>query len=271
MNKTINTAVFLLMMYPAFAQTGIGSMVKAEKDFAAFSVAHSTKEAFLQYIDSNSIMFDNGIPVKAIEFWNKREKNSGVLNWYPQFAEISASGDFGYTTGPWTYNNKGNDTVIARGQYATVWKLNEKGEWKFLVDLGIDNVQVNNGPERIITVQKERELYTGNLHPLRAAENDFNNTYTKNRSKSYMKWLSAESILLRNGALPASAAGERKVLIDSTPPNLAFATKGMGVSSAQDMGYTYGSVNVKGKPENYFRIWRREKTGWKIAVDLFRY
>ena len=75
-------------------------MIQAEKDFAAYSVAHSTKEAFLEYIDSSSMMFDNGEPVKAIEFWNKREKKPGVLNWRPQYAEISASGDFGYTTGP---------------------------------------------------------------------------------------------------------------------------------------------------------------------------
>jgi hypothetical protein len=62
-----------------------------------------------------------------------------VLNWHPQFAEISASEDFGYTTGPWTYQNSLADTVIARGQYSTVWHLDKNGHWKFLVDFGIDN------------------------------------------------------------------------------------------------------------------------------------
>jgi hypothetical protein len=45
----------------------------------------------------------------------------------------------------------------------------------------------------------------------------------------------------------------------------------MGVSSAQDMGYTYGTATINDKTENYLRVWRREKTGWKIAVEVLRY
>jgi hypothetical protein len=46
---------------------------------------------------------------------------------------------------------------------------------------------------------------------------------------------------------------------------------GWDVSSLPDMGYTYGTTVSNGKSENYLRIWRREKTGWKIAVEVLRY
>src|SRR5262245_11383803 len=68
------------------AQKGIDGLIQAEKDFAAFSVNNSTKEAFLKFLDSNGIVFDNGKPVNGIEIWNKRDSRPGVLNWWPQNA-----------------------------------------------------------------------------------------------------------------------------------------------------------------------------------------
>src|SRR6476619_6274717 len=83
------------------AQKNIDGLIAAEKNFAALSVAQGTKTAFLHFLDSNGIVFDKGNPVNGIQVWTSRENRGGVLNWHPQFAEISLSGDFGYTTGPW--------------------------------------------------------------------------------------------------------------------------------------------------------------------------
>ncbi len=238
-------------------------MIQAEKDFAAYSVAHSTMEAFQRVIDSNSIMFDNGKPISAIEFWNKREKKPGVLNWRPQYAEISASDDFGYTTGPWTFQQAANDSIIARGQYSTVWRLDKNGHWKFLVDFGIDNTQPGSTEERIIDTPKESE--DTNLIPhiafLVTADNNFNMLLEKDRSNAYKTYLSGESILTRNGFLPAANSSERQRLVDSTPSGISCTMNGSGVSSVKDMGYTYGTAIINGKTENYMRIWRKEKAG----------
>ena len=237
--------IIVLLFFSAFAnaQKGIDNLIQAEKNFAAYSVAHSTKEAFQQFIDSNSIMFDNGKPVSAIEFWNKREKRPGVLNWRPQYAEISASGDFGYTTGPWTFQNSVNDSIIARGQYTTVWHLNKNGEWKFLVDLGINNTQPNDGELRIIDKAKQPEDMKIITHvaQLVLAENHFNDQLEKSKSKAYNQFLSAESILTRHGFLPAASATERKVLIDSTLSTIKYKMNGWSVSPVPDMGYTYSA------------------------------
>lgn len=272
MNKTINTVILLFLGQSMIAQKGIDNLIQAEKDFAAYSVAHSTKEAFQKFIDSNSIMFDDGKPITAIEFWNKREKKPGVLNWHPQFAEISASDDFGYTTGPWTFQNSINDSVIARGQYTTVWHLDKNGQWKFLVDFGIDNTQPGSTEERILDTPKQpqgTEIIPRT--PLVAAEKDFNRLFEKKKSKAYKEWLSGESMLTRNGFLPAAISSERQLLIDSTPAGIKYTMNGWGVSPVPDMGYTYGTAIRNNKIENYLRIWRREKTGWKIAVEVLRY
>jgi hypothetical protein len=90
-------------------------------------------------------------------------------------------------------------------------------------------------------------------------ENDFNRLFEKKKSKAYKEWLSGESILTRNGFLPATTSAERKVIIDSTPSTIKFTMNGWGVSTIPDMGYTYGTAIINEKTHNYMRIWRREK------------
>ena len=274
MNKILTTAFLFLFVQTTNAQKGIDNLIQAEKNFAAYSVAHSTKEAFQQFIDSSSMMFDNGKPVRAIEFWEKREKNAGVLNWWPQYAEISASDDFGYTTGPWTFQQTKSDTIVARGQYTTVWHINENGEWKFLVDLGVNNTPANTIEDvRIIDTPKQEENTKAIPHisPLVSAENSFNQLFENNKSKTYKTWLSGESVLNRNGSLPAVTSAERRNIIDSTPVVIKYTMNGWDISPVPDMGHTYGTTVMNGKTENYLRIWRREKSGWKIAVEVLRY
>lgn len=272
--KTALLVSFILFMQSVFAQKGIDALVNAEKSFAAFSVAHSTKEAFLQYIDSNSLMFDKGKPVKAQAFWKQREKRPGILNWHPQYAEISASGDFGYTTGPWTFQASATDSVAARGQYSTVWYRNNDGEWKFLIDLGVDNTPVNPSTEAIkidFPKQSENIAATARVFPMVAAENAYIKELAKDKYKACQKYLSAQSILTRSGYAPAVSPVAQKTIIDSTSSAIKYTLEGWDISPVPDMGYVYGTTTLKGKTEGYFRVWRREKTGWKIALEVVRY
>src|SRR6266496_2017264 len=137
--KQLVSLFYLFIAVNSFSQKNFDGLIKAEKSFAAYSVAYRTKDAFLKFADSTGIIFDPATesPVNAIEIWNKREKRPGKLDWQPEYAEIAASNDFGYTTGPYTFTM--NDTVTARGEYVTVWQMNKQGEWKFLLDLGVNN------------------------------------------------------------------------------------------------------------------------------------
>ena len=274
MNKTLNTVILFFLGQSVIAQKGIDNLIQAEKNFAAYSIANNTKEAFQQFIDSNSMMFNSGKPVSAIEFWNKREKNAAVLNWQPQYAEISTSGDFGYTTGPWTVRPTKIDSIVGRGQYITVWHINKNGEWKFLVDLGVSNTQTNTVEyARIIDTPKQEEDSKAIPHisQLVAAENDFNKLFEQNKSKAYKTWLSGESILNRNGSLPAVNSTDRRTIIDSTPAGIKYRLRGWGISPVPDMGYTFGNAIINDKIEGYLRIWRREESGWKIAIEVLQY
>ena len=254
------------------AQKGIDSLIRAEKDFAAYSVTNGTKEAFLKFLDSAGIIFNNGSPANGIMTWKKREKAPGVLNWHPQVAEISVSGDFGYTTGPWTFQNSSNDTVVARGQYTTVWQINRKGEWKFLVDLGVTNTPpgLTTEVKKIDVAKRSSSSATQHDSPV-IAENNFLAAVSTNKSKAYKKYLSPKSILNRNGYMPATNSADQRKLLDMTTSSIQYKLDGAGMSPSMDLGYAYGTTTINGKTDNYLRIWRWEKDEWKIALEVLRY
>ena len=270
MKKSI-AVLLLILVYQLHAQKNIDGLINAEKSFAAYSVEHGTKDAFLKFIDSSGFVFDGGKAVNGIEAWSKKERKPGILNWHPQFAEISLSNDFGYTTGPWTFQPKTvTDSVVARGQYFTVWHADKNGDWKFLADLGVGNTPENNFTviKKISGKKFKGDAITDSV--LKAEEN-FIAAYHENKTKAYHKFLSNKTILLRNGRLPATSIDDQLAVIKGSPSGVEFTITGSGIAPGGDLAYIYGDTIINNKSENYIHIWRKEKDGWKLAVEVLRY
>jgi len=248
------------------------SLIRAEKDFAAYSVSHNTKAAFLKYLDSTGVVFENGNPVNGIEAWNKKEVRQGILNWHPQFAEISASGNLGYTTGPWTFQPKTiTDSIVARGQYATVWHLDKEGNWKFLVDLGINETPIADIKEVEEINVNLKTYFPIDLSSLLKAEKAFIRQFNKDKIKAYKQYLSKKTVLNRNRHLPATRAEELANSISETPAEIKFQVEHSGISNSGDLGFVYGTILYKDNKENYLLVLVRENYDWKIAMDVVRY
>lgn len=269
--KIVFSVLLSVAGYQSNAQKSIDGLINAEKSFAAYSVEHGTKDAFLKFLDSNGIVFEQGKAVNGIEAWSKREKRPGILNWHPQFAEIASSNDFGYTTGPWTFQPKTiTDSIVARGQYFTIWHIDKNGEWKFLADLGIGNTPENIFPttKKIIAKKFSNDAVIDSV--LKAEEN-FIAAYHENNSKAYRKFLSNKIILLRNGRLPSTSVDDQLIIVKNTPFNIQFTITGSGIAPSGDLAYIYGNTIINNKQDNYLHIWRKEKDGWKIALEVLRY
>jgi hypothetical protein len=255
-----------------FAQRSIDSMVQAEKKFANTALVASTKEAFVKFIDTAGIVFEKGNPVNGFELYTKSERRPGILTWEPEYAEISSSNNFGYTTGPWKYYaNTLKDDPLAKGHFITVWHLNKAGEWKFLIDFGINYNLKEKKMELKKVAPAKKELKKDFQQSLKKAEEKFIQSYKTQGKQAYGSFLSSNSRLNYAGFLPALNSVERKVLIDSLPANIGYAIVGFGSSPQNDLGYVYGTADINDKHEGYLRIWRREKDGWKIAVEVLHF
>jgi ketosteroid isomerase-like protein len=60
------------------------------------------------------------------------------LTWDPDYGELSASGDLGFTTGRYVQRRTiGETESVGEGRYITIWRLTAEGEWRVALDGGV--------------------------------------------------------------------------------------------------------------------------------------
>jgi ketosteroid isomerase-like protein len=118
-----------------------GKVLQADKNFNTFCQAHGRSAAFIAFAaDSVIQMRDGAFPLigkQALQsYYIQKNDTTSNLSWEPSRAE--ANGDIGYTFGWWKFKvrtQSGSDTLF-RGTYVTVWKKQNNGEWKYILDAG---------------------------------------------------------------------------------------------------------------------------------------
>jgi ketosteroid isomerase-like protein len=129
----------------------IDELMQVDRDFAQLCVEKGASESFLTYIDDSCVILrPNRLPVKGREKITEMYSNpdtSMTLNWEPLYADISSSGDLGYTYGIYTIemDSPEGTTVTKEGTYATIWKKDKDGKWKFVLDIGNQGLGKKNG------------------------------------------------------------------------------------------------------------------------------
>jgi ketosteroid isomerase-like protein len=72
--------------------------------------------------------------------WKPLLENGSIsLRWQPISAEISNSGDLGYTVGSYVMNrtDEKGSVILGTGKYLTVWRLQKDRSWKVEFDTGV--------------------------------------------------------------------------------------------------------------------------------------
>ena len=135
-------AVALLLCAAAAFGAREDVLIQADKDFAK-AAAERGAEGFLSFFaEDASILPKNGAPVTGKEalaaVFRKVWSQPGYsLQWTPLKAELSKSGEIGYTYG--TYERKwldGGKPAGETGKYVTIWRRQRDGKWKVIVDMG---------------------------------------------------------------------------------------------------------------------------------------
>lgn len=258
------------------------SLREAEINFAKASASFGRNAAFIQNLGEKSIIFTDKWITNARQFWSALKPSAVVLKWEPEYMDISASGDFGISTGPWeTGEYRPNTPPQAHGYFLTVWKREAGDIWKVLLDAGNSTpVPVSNlhsfsfspGADRIASPSQ----ITPSTEPspsIEKAEAMLSESWKKKPdAATYKAFLMQGARLQYEKHLPSSSIDTIKTLISRFRPESVWETTGSGEASSGDLGFTYGMYRDSALGQfkgNYVRIWKRITDGsWKILIDM---
>ena len=125
-------------------------LLQADRDFAALSADSGAANAFRHYMAVNAIQMPDG----AMPMYGRDSIYASLapfdgrytLTWEPQLAEVSRSGDMGWTWGIYKgiYVDAQDSSHISHGKYVNVWKKQPDGQWRVRVDIGNKNQRAKN-------------------------------------------------------------------------------------------------------------------------------
>lgn len=268
-----SAALFTFCAAQADLDSAAREIVHNELKFSNTSVVKGRNTAFLEFLSDSCITF-NPLPAMAKEIFRRPQEQNAYLTWKPVCVEISASGDFGYSTGPWQIREKslGNDPVLY-GHYFSVWEKGIDG-WKVIFDSGIGYDKKQFLTEELLLVQPVADRKTvrnkQQTPSLQDAENLFAATAgTQSLKKAYAAFAADNIRLYRDKTFPPKGKSKAMELISKEKKNQTYHPVGTKVSSAHDLGYTYGiAISPEKDTSVYLRVWRLEQE-WKIAADIF--
>lgn len=135
----ITFAIFSSLI--AFSQTqSEKELLETDKTLAKLSIEKGIKAAFDEYLADNptTFPFNKDALTDRVKILNSYAGLKS-LEWVPLKAEVSQSEDLGYTygIGKITVEEAGK-TKISYSHYISIWKKNNVGQWKLILDTGND-------------------------------------------------------------------------------------------------------------------------------------
>jgi len=157
---TVKILLLLWMMFSACSEEVKNTeqdrlqLLETDIEFSETSSVRGAAEAFKLYLTEDALQLPNNAePIFGRDkiYQNMLAGPKVTLTWQPQRAEVSASGDMGYTWGNYQTKWKDEDgqAQTGQGKYLNVWKRQADGTWKVVVDMGNQNPPESSNPRTL--------------------------------------------------------------------------------------------------------------------------
>jgi ketosteroid isomerase-like protein len=265
----------------------LAPVVGAEHAFAQHAIDHGMKPAFLAYAAPDGVIFRRTGPVNAIEAWAQRNPApTGLLTWWPTYADVSRAGDLGWTTGPYEFREKPSDARPAgTGHFFTVWRRQPDGSWKFVLDLGIEHPAPAAAETALVYPAEAKKGRAGAAVDAEAArgslldaERALSEASSTGGFRSALVPRADESVrVYRQGSFPVVGRRAFAGAIGEAGDYTTWKPLKADVSASGDLGYAYGTYELRSKPGdaqpaergNYARVWKRQTGGpWRVVFNV---
>lgn len=253
------------------------SLVRAERAVSRNSVEHALRDAFLAFLADDGILFQP-LPVSGKRALEARTLVAGAPSWEPEYAEVSAACDFGFTTGPWELRSADHRSI--QGQFVSAWRRWPGSEWRVVLHIvctlepSARRIGVTTGPAPSGLGSWPGRRRLPELE-LAAAERELErDARKKGLALAPDGWVTPDLRFYREGEMPRVGPEARAALAGDFTAT-GRSPRGRWAARSGDLGCTYG-VLERPRPGGvvpdsavYVRIWRRGTDGrWRIALAV---
>ena len=281
-------AAVLLATGPALAQTQVpdaAPIVAAERAFAADATVLGLTASFNKWAVPDALMIGGGQVQTVGDVFPPdvpRPADEIRLEWWPNFAGISRSGDMGFTTGGVAVNGR------RTGHYFTIWMERQDGSWRWVYDGGsgasaadvpgpdTEPVILPPGPELLQVVSSlDRPPPTmaadWALTRVREEEAALARAAATDQKTAHLAAMADNGRLYVAPLPPAIGRDAFAEALDSWPATFRFGpTEGGGQSHYGDLVWTYGKAtwthDGQERTGHYVRLWQRQEGGFRIVL-----
>ncbi len=234
-----------------FSQNVIETIWNEELAFAKMAKEVGTKPAFLHFLATDAIIFDENGAKIGLDSW-KNNNFTGRLEWQPKFLKISSEKDIAYTVGHYQYFSEGAQP-IGRGIFVSIWQKQADNNWKVKLDIGSGFLGEQTPKLVDQKIQLSKKYSLNDTSSIKAAilTSDYLLSTNLNKGRK-VDAFTTDCQFIQNQGIKAS--GFRP--IDAI------------VSQSQDLAFVYGQIELPTKT-NYLRIWERQnRKTWKVVLEL---
>jgi len=217
-------------------------VIAADREFAQTALESGIRAAYERFLADDAVVF-RPLPVRARDWLDTHELATGRLEWAPAVAETACDASLAVTLGTWSYTAK-DSKVADTGQYLTVWRRADAGEWQIVLD---QSLSLPSMPATLPPAGRSCDGASPTLEKLLTVERKLN-------------------------------AGMRSLrLPDSSSIDVKAITVGSVAGSARaDLAVTHGELVDKraargSEPQVravYVRVWQRDGRSWRVLNDF---
>lgn len=269
-------ATFTVGAYAQRTDGTTASLLKAEEEFSQSVAKNGVKSAFHSFSANDALVFRPN-PVNAKTYYAS-QPNDKNLSWTPDYARVSRSGDWGFTTGGYTYDG----TTKTYGQYLSVWKA-INGKWELELDLAT----THNKPLHKVTPKfvDPKDYYKPQLLGPKQIASGKEIILTTEKTLSTMiksygvgafgGFLTEDARVAFPGYEPVIGKNNIVAFYNTFMSRVTFKTTQADKSVGGDFAYTYGLATVDYKTDlresfNYVFIYERQPDhNWNLIQQIY--
>lgn len=264
---------FVLVGACAMAQApDAAPVIAAERAFAADGLTMGVDGSFLKWAVPDAVMIAGAGPTTVTALMDPNavfDPQAPSLAWWPNWAGIAKSGDFGFTTG-------GVEVGGARtGHYFTIWQLQPDGTWKWVYDGGTGATAAgvpaaDTEPMILPTATVGSASPEAAMAEVRAAEAVLAAGAAVDQAAAHLGALADDGRIYAAPLPPGIGRDGYAAALAGWPATFVFQpSAGGGASQAGDMVWTYGAAAFTHEGQDrtgwYVRLWQKRPEGWRLA------